>query len=417
MKKYLLLILLTLSLLLVGCGTVELKKSTPSDGFLTNQLTVKEMKQDLKFYIEFVKENHAKFDHKLTEEEFDNEIKTIKSNLENMSSDEFVFEIMKLQAKLGDGNSYTTLDSTRLVNRKYLPFEVKKFAEGYLITKIEKTHKDYLGYELKAIDNTKFEDVLAKLAEYSAGDTAEAKTYNALSLVNFYDILYNAKIVSSKYVQLTLSNGKEEVKVSVEVYNNKDYSKVEFAESGSKLFSEKKSDNYSYSLEDRTVYIQYNYCYNMKNKSMTEFALEVKEYLKINLHKNVVIDLRYNIGGAQETFFPLVSVLKTFKNEGGNVYVLIGKGTKGVGIINAMYLYNNNIATLIGESTGGLTNFYGIRTSFTLPNSLLLITVPTKYQEYYKNQTPITLKPSNIVEQTYADYVEGLDSLVKFALK
>ena len=130
MKKYLLLILLTLSLLLVGCGTVELKKSTPSDGFLTNQLTVKEMKQDLKFYVEFVKEKHAKFDHKLTEEEFDNEIKTIKSNLDNMSSDEFVFEIMKLQAKLGDGNSYTTLDSTRLVNRKYLPFEVKKFAEG-----------------------------------------------------------------------------------------------------------------------------------------------------------------------------------------------------------------------------------------------------------------------------------------------
>ena len=29
----------------------------------------------------------------------------------------------------------------------------------------------------------------------------------------------------------------------------------------------------------------------------------------------------------------------------------------------------------------------------------------------------MTLKPGSVVEQTYADYLEGIDSLVKFATK
>lgn len=417
MKKYLLLVLFTFSLLLIGCGEIEPKKSTPSDGLLTNELSVKEMKQDLKIYVEFVKENHADFDNTITEEEFDNEVTVIKSNLENMTSDEFVFELMKLQVKIGDGNTYATLDNERKINRTYLPFEVKKFAEGYLITKIEKTHKDYLGWELKAIDGVSLDNVLTKLSAYCAGDTAIAKKHAALGLVNFYDVLYNAGIVSSKYVQLTLGNGELEVKVSVEAYLNKEYSKVEFAESAADLFSAKKSDYYSYQLVDKALYIQYNYCYDMSSKKMTEFAEELKDYLRVEIHKNAILDLRYNIGGYQETLLPLVSVLRDFKKAGGNVYVLIGNGTKGISIINAMYLYNSDIATIIGEETGGLNNFYGYRKAYTLPNSQLVITVAATYQEYYMNQEAMTLKPGSVVEQTYADYLEGIDSLVKFATK
>lgn len=417
MKKYLLLILLTLSLLLVGCVSSDPIKSTPSDGLLTNELTVGEMKKDLKLYSKYVKEKHADFDHQISEDEFDEEIKAIRNNLDDMTSDEFVFAIMKLHSKLGDGNSFTILDDARLVNRKYLPFDVKKFAEGYIITKIEETHKDYLGYELKAIDSTSFEDVIAKLSQYVEGDTVEAKKYNALSLANFYDVLYNAGIVSSKYAQLTLAKGEEEVKVSVEFYNNKDYSKVKFAESAAALYSEKKDDYYSYSLVDKAVYIQVNYCYNMTNKSIKDLAQELKDFLKINIHKYAVLDLRYNIGGVQDAIFPIISVLKDFAKEGGNVTVLIGKGTKGIGIINAMYIANNEIGTLIGENTGGVTNFYGIRSSMVLPKSQLTIVVPTKFQEYFVNQTPITLKPSYTIEQSYEDYVQGIDSLVKYATK
>ncbi len=417
MKKYLFLLMLVLCLVLVGCGEVTPKKSTPSDGLLTNELTTKEMKQDLNFYVEFIKKNHVDFDHTITEEEFDSEIDKIKNNLENMTSDEFVFELMKLSSKIGDANTYTLLDNERLINRQYLPFEAKLFVEGYIITSIEETNKDYLGYELIALEGVSIEEVITKLSAYSSGDTLEAKKYYALENLNFYDMLYNAGLVSSKYVQLTLTNGEEEVKVSVEAYKNSDYSKVKFATDEISLYTTEKEDNYSYSLEDRLVYIQYNYCYNSSKQSMTEFVEKVKPNLSINIHKNVVLDLRYNIGGNQDTIFPLISALNDFKKAGGNVYVLIGKGTRGVALINAMYLYNNDIATIIGEETGGLTNFYGVRDVFKLPNSLLTLTCATKYQEFYKNQNGITLKPTHVVSQSYADYIEGNDSLIKYILK
>jgi len=417
MKKYLFLLMLVLCLVLVGCREVTPKKSTPSDGLLTNELTTKEMKQDLNFYVDFIKKNHVDFDHTITEEEFDSEIDKIKNNLENMTSDEFVFELMKLSSKIGDANTYALLDNERLINRQYLPFEAKLFVEGYIITSIEETHKDYLGYELIALEGVSIEEVITKLSAYSSGDTLEAKKYYALENLNFYDMLYNAGLVSSKYVQLTLTNGEEEVKVSVEAYKNSDYSKVKFTTDEISLYTTEKEDNYSYSLEDRLVYIQYNYCYNSSKQSMTEFVEKVKPNLSINIHKNVVLDLRYNIGGNQDTIFPLISALKDFKKSGGNVYVLIGKGTRGVALINAMYLYNNDIATIIGEETGGLTNFYGVRDVFKLPNSLLTLTCATKYQEFYKNQNGITLKPTHVVSQSYADYIEGNDSLIKYILK
>lgn len=418
MKKYLLFVLLVFSFVLLGCGDDSIyKESTPKDGLLTNKLSVEEMKYDLDYYVDYVKNNHAKYDHSLSKEEFDNEIKRIENNLENYTSDQFVFELVKLTAKIGDGNTYTNLDSTRTVNRNYLPFEARLFEEGYIITDIEETHKAYIGYKLTEINGVDIEEVVNKLCDYTSGDTYAGKKYNAVNNINFWDMLYNAGIVSSKEVELTISNGTDEYKVTVKAYINKKYSEVKFATDEVELYSDYNKLYYSYSLEDRVLYIQYNYCGDMSSKSMKAFAEELKSYAKINIHKNIVLDLRHNNGGYQETIAPLFSLLRDFNREGGKVYVLIGSGTKGVAIINAMQLSNEGVGVLIGEPTGGLNNFYGTRKTVKLPKSLLSVTIATQYQEYFKGEEGVSLIPGDNVVQTYADYINGVDSAIKFALK
>ncbi len=414
MKKYFIILICFICLFSISCGT-ELKDSTPGDGKLVNELTVKEKRKDLKLLKEKLKKEHINYSHKINTKDFDEKIEALSDKLDTISSDDFVFEMMKIVASIGDNATTSTLDSTRYANRYYLPFEVEKFEEGYIIYKAAENYSKYIGWKIKAIEDTEIDDVVEKLKDYFGADTVARQKYLASENIVFWDLLKSAGIVSSKYVKICLEyNGEEEI-VTFSAYKNSDYSKMNFIKNAPALISEYNGEYYSLDTKDDYIYIQFNVCNDDPNKSVKKFTEEVRSIAQPNIFKSVILDLRNNPGGLQETIIPLAAMLVEYKVNGGNVFVLVNEGTYGVAVVNLVATLGNSFTT-IGSPTGGLSSYFGYKAYYTLPNSRLRISYPQQYFDYYSKDETMVFSPSISKLQTYEDYAKGEDTLIKTAL-
>lgn len=417
MKKFFVFFLCLICIFTISCED-KLKESTPEDGLLTNKLTKKEMKRDLDYFEDFVIKNHYDYSYSISEKDFYNEISRIRDEIDNYTSDQFAFELIKLSAKLSNYNAFASLDSSRKINRNYLPFDVKKFKEGYFITEIEEEHKEYLGSKLLKIGSTSIEDVVLKLSEYYGAETDSSKQHQALSSIVFWDMLYDAKIVDSKNIDITVEYQGKEVVLPLKAYRNLDYSSKKFVNDGIVLPSDKasNSDYYDFELIDNYIYLKINVCYDQENKPVNAFVAQLNEFMNVAVYKNVVVDMRSCFGDDYTSIYPIIGALRAFYNAGGRVYCLIGTGTQCGAVVN-IRTNLSTFAQIVGTETGGTANYYGTNRGFTLPNSLVRVTVPTKNHNFYENEGMLTYKPSVEAELSYADYIKGIDSVINLALR
>lgn len=97
----------------------------------------------------------------------------------------------------------------------------------------------------------------------------------------------------------------------------------------------------------------------------------------------------------------------------GNVYLLIGPGVMSSSSLLAATIQKYNIGTLIGEDTGGFATHYGCMINCLLPNTGLVVTMPTSIN--YGNSTgPIV--PDHTVTQTLSDLIEHKDTVLEYVL-
>lgn len=418
MKKYfIVIILLCVAIFSFSCGN-SYKTSTPSDGLLTNELTTKEKQSDLKNLYKVIKKYHADYTHKISKEDFEKAYDTLYENCGELSSDKFCFEIMKLLSLIGDNATKATLDSNRYANRYYLPFEVDKFEEGYIIYEASKDYKKYIGYQVLKIENTEINEVVNILKDYYSADTVERQKYLCTQDIVFWDLLNAAGIVNSKTVNVTLGiNGDSEV-VAFEAYKNSSYKDLEFDDNAPDLISKYNDEYYSFKQVENSIYIQFNVCNEDPNKSVETFVNELSPICNPDVFHSIILDLRNNPGGIQNTIYPLISLLQTYKlkNEKAQIFVLTGSGTMGVSVVN-LFEKIGKIATVIGTETGGLNNFYGDKVYYTLHNSLMRISIPEENFDFYHGDEISVYKPDIEVIQKYSDYKNGVDTLISVCQK
>lgn len=414
MKKYLILLLCFISLFTISCKN-KYKTSTPSDGLLVNETTTREKQKDMKALKEAIKKYHVDYTHKISESEFEEKYNELYNRLDELSSDEFCFEIMKLLALIGDNATKATLDSNRYANRYYLPFEVDLFEEGYIIYEAAKEYRKYIGYKIVKIENTEIDDVVNILKDYYSGDTVARQKYLCVRDIVFWDLLKAAKIVDSKEVKITLERNGSTEEVTFKAFKNSDYKSMEFGKDAEDLISKYSDDvYYKFTKADNCIYIQFNVCNEDPDKSVREFVDELSKAANPDVFHGMILDLRNNPGGLQTTIYPLTTMLYDYKtkNEKAQVFVLTGPETTGVAVVN-IFERMRDYATVIGSPTGGLNNFYGDKVYYTLPNTLLRVSLPDIHFDYYKGNDISVYKPDIEVIQRYEDYEKGIDTLVK----
>ncbi len=134
-----------------------------------------------------------------------------------------------------------------------------------------------------------------------------------------------------------------------------------------------------------TLYLQYNEVVDTSgSKSIGQLADEIDTTLSSGRITRLVIDLRYNPGGNDRTYAPLLDVLTTNPTlaRPGALVVLIGRQTFSAAVLLATQLDKQTNVVFVGEPTGGSPNIYANPRPLTLPNSGIVVNVSSEYYEF-----------------------------------
>lgn len=106
----------------------------------------------------------------------------------------------------------------------------------------------------------------------------------------------------------------------------------------------------------------------------------------------------------------------------GKIYVVIGPVTYSGGSEFSNMMYTNNLATFVGQETGGgyLGNTSGYSKELVLPNSKIRIYIPTlKFEMNVKPKLPIGrgVIPHHEVVPTFEQYITGENASLKYILE
>ena len=135
--------------------------------------------------------------------------------------------------------------------------------------------------------------------------------------------------------------------------------------------------------------------------------------------KRVIVDLRLNGGGNNQTYGPLLSALSDASvNRKGRLFVLIGRATFSAAANFAADVDRFTKATFVGEPTGGGVEIYGDTIGLLLPKSGINVNIATRYWNFGKGRRPSARDhPDKKVLVTVADFLAGRDPVLTAALK
>lgn len=303
------------------------------------------------------------------------------------------------------------------VSFKRLPFEVECLVDGVVISELtgdQKNHADYewlSGTELTAINGISIDLLMKKSHEYISGENVQWKEFVFSLYCPYAWFLENLGIYPDENGEISLSikdiNATErEIKLSM----------IEYKKS-----SAGEPDNwYDYSIDTD----QKTGCFKIdKSLYSSDFVQAVDLFfadVKENEIEKIVIDLRENLGGSTDyvaSFLKYIATekVRTFKTETsycgttiryrgitnvnrflrllnqltsfgharyaevaaedkfhGDIYILTSKKTFSSGNYFAVLFSDNQLATIVGESTGNSPSAYGSTLDFYTPNSGLL---------------------------------------------
>jgi C-terminal processing protease CtpA/Prc len=145
---------------------------------------------------------------------------------------------------------------------------------------------------------------------------------------------------------------------------------------------------------------------------------EVRTTLEGGGVSRVIVDLRHNPGGDNQTYGPLLELLQDpTVDRPGRLLVIIGRQTFSASANFATELDRLTSAVFVGEPTGGRPNLYGDVRAVELPSSGITVEVSSRYWEMSTPDDDRPWIPPDIpVELTSVDYFAHRDPILDAAL-
>jgi len=333
-------------------------------------------------------------------------------------SDEQVYVGMsRMLASLNQGhtNLWPFIPAARM-DFKAMPLQLYVFPEGIFVVGADSRNTDLIGAELRTIEDTPALDVLRKVRDIHASDSgmevlwlgptllALAQELKGLGIVPRTDrIKVGLRLPSGVMVKRTLTTGA--------LGKN---SKLHAAPRHAAAFAFANVDKAHWIAahpEARALYVQVNQIADDSDETLEEFGLRLRNTLKDDQFRNVVLDLRHNNGGNTFLYVELLRTLIGFSQQSGRtVYVIIGRGVYSAAANLVMDLERLAAPVFVGEPTSMTGNNYGDESELVLPYSGIWAGVTSvKWQLGYPYDQRRTIVPSIPVTLTAADYFAGRD--------
>ena len=171
------------------------------------------------------------------------------------------------------------------------------------------------------------------------------------------------------------------------------------------------------------LYVGYNAVSAITNagRSLGDLATSIGTAAAADPDLPIVIDLRNNGGGDNNTFGPLRDAVETVaRADPRRVALITGRSTfsaAGNFVTDLMTGDAKAGIRLVGEAPGGGLNMYGDVKVVTLPASRIVVLISARYHERAPGDDRLALEPTVPAEVTWEDYVAGRDPVLVAAVR
>ncbi len=316
--------------------------------------------------------------------------------------------------------------------RTVIPIGMCWMNEKLYLSSIENNMKDYLGYEVVAINDFSIDELIQMLSNVDSCETDSGSrccleySFRSVSQLRYCGIMKE----SDNSIELTLL-GKEDEDITITV-DAVDASKeiqtatiydimpVENLPMVYKTNLLHNRTNYCFTPDSKhkTMYFLYNNCAEMESETMDSFFSEMIHIMMEDddNYERLVIDVRWNQGGSR---YLLQKNLYKYRNylNGKKICLITGIWTAsaGVQVAEDCLTYFDNFK-IYGCPTAGAINNYTEVERYALDDVEISLIYPTILDNLpclvgkYGNVKESVI-PDVLVDQTYEDFCKGIDTI------
>lgn len=365
---------------------------------------------------------HVELFGQMTEAAWAAEKARISENLPELTPAQFYYELRHMAALVGDAHTTVGFGADQYEYLRALPFAIGHYAGEWRVLMLEERNSQYMGWQLTAINGVPMDEVFERAKTIISCENDNWARSQLSNTINFIDALQYLGIaeMDADSVTLHMREGDKEALLEIPAMDRETVMSANIVSFAPEAVADTwaSGDYRAFPLDETTMYVQYNTCYESPNLPMADFTAQVVQMMEEMGCEKFVLDLRYNGGGDSRVIEPFLQAVQAYQQEHGlAAYTLIGNGTFSSGTIAMMQTKWWLDAALVGEPTGGAMACYGDVRTFQLPNMPLVVGYSVQkfvFADGYEHGEP--MYPDVPVELTFADYRAGRDPVVEWVM-
>lgn len=351
---------------------------------------------------------------------------TVKAKAATLSDDQALVELVRLAAMPSwngrDGHSGIFPFIPGSGTQQY-PVRWWRFSDGLVITAARAPYEDLIGSRVEAIDGRPIAEVLALVEPLVPRDNPSNLLAYSTIYLRTSELLAGLGVIDSAGPTAFTLVGRDGARrdVTIDPISAEDdgewNSGLPHRLPPTDALWLKKQDTilwWEYLADSRTLFVQYN----QVEGGVTTIVDEILARAKRDDVARVVVDLRHNGGGDNNTLGPIDFALRDPAiNRPGRLFVMFGRISFSAAANFATDLEHETAATFAGEALGGSPNLYADVDRIDLPSGGQAVYMATRYWERSTAEDRrITIEPDIAADLSSADYFAGRDPVFQAIL-
>lgn len=344
----------------------------------------------------------------------------------SMTRDEQLVELVRLAAMPAwngrDGHTgifpFTPADGTLLY-----PLRWWQFSDGLVITVARPPYQDLVGWRVEAIAGRPIDEVIELVEPLAPRDNPSNLKAFGLLYLRVSNLLAGLSVIDeagpTEFTLVDREGRRRNVEIEPAVPAVDDDWDTglphRLATTDAPWLRDQDTTLWWTFLEDSgTLFAQFNHV----RGDATQVVSELRERARADDVERVVIDLRHNSGGDNNTLGALELALRDPAiDRPARLFAIIGRVTFSAAANFATDIEASTSVTFAGEALGGSPNLYGDTRPVPLPASGQTLYMATRYWE---RSTPddarLTIEPAIPVDLSSDDYFAGRDPVLEAIL-
>ena len=387
--------------------------------------------QDVDALTQQVLEKHINPFWVVSEGDFMAQAQELKAQAATLSDEEMLFGLMQLMGSIRDGHTRAIPDG--MFEERYeesFPVEITWFDDGLFVTRVAQGAQEALGAQLVSVAGVPVKEMVTRIGPALSFDDGNPygqrrkfeRFVVRLLLLHAAGFIPDERAADFTFVKEGVNNG-EPFTLTLEGQDEAEIDLVGPDFTNPPLYWQGFTDDAvvrtSYLENEDAVYLQYSDSSGL-GLDFIDASTRALQLARREGVDKLIVDVRLNTGGSELPSMLFNSRLgrHSFLQNGGKLYVIMGRATFSAGFDVVSQLVNSHNAVTVGQPAGTRPNFFGNVQEFALPNSGVITTIPTTLSTNFPELGNVRVYPPDLsVPFTSEDFFAGRDPYLEAALQ